>query len=113
MIFKVLTVYLAVVKRNVIFLIICMLLSSCGTQAAFLNASYPEHCNSRIDEIPRIYGGIAFDINHISNDHNNGDEAVFFDIPFSFVADTVTLPYTIYGQIRYGNICNQFSKNDK
>jgi hypothetical protein len=36
----------------------------------------------------------------------NGDVAFsLLDLPVSLVADTVILPYTIYEQIKYGDIC--------
>jgi uncharacterized protein YceK len=56
--------------------------------------------------IPRIYGGVAADVAMLRSDMAE-KELVLLDLPFSLVADTLFLPYTIYAQIRYGNLCPQ------
>jgi uncharacterized protein YceK len=54
--------------------------------------------------IPRVYSGVANDIRFLTG--NYGDKGfVFWDLPFSLIADTLVLPYTLYSQIRYGNLC--------
>jgi uncharacterized protein YceK len=30
-----------------------------------------------------------------------------YDLPFSFVADTAVLPYTLVTQAKYGNLCQK------
>lgn len=51
--------------------------------------------------IPNIYSGSVFDIYCIP-----AENAGFFclvDLPFSFVVDSLLLPYTIYKQSKYGS----------
>ncbi len=59
--------------------------------------------------IPRVYSGIANDIRFLRGNYQDKG-LVFWDLPFSLVADTVVLPYTICTQAMYGNLCK---KNDK
>ena len=54
--------------------------------------------------IPRVYSGLANDIRFLRGNYQDKG-LVVFDAPFSLAADTILLPYTIYRQVRYGNLC--------
>lgn len=54
--------------------------------------------------IPRVYSGLANDIRFLRGNYQDKG-LVVFDAPFSIAADTILLPYTIYRQFRYGNLC--------
>ncbi len=54
--------------------------------------------------IPRVYSGFANDIRFLRGNYQDKG-LVVFDAPFSIAADTILLPYTIYRQFRYGNLC--------
>jgi uncharacterized protein YceK len=54
--------------------------------------------------IPRVYSGVCADVAILRSDAVDKELAVW-DLPFSLVADTLLLPYTIYAQIRHGNLC--------
>jgi len=57
--------------------------------------------------LPRIYSGTVFDFRCFLHPemHDTQGIGVFclVDVPFSFIADTVILPLTIYEQIKYGS----------
>ncbi len=75
---------------------------------------------------PNIYGGTVFRFRSILKPciHTHGEgqlAAMIFvlpinfvfsiiDLPFSAVADTVILPYTIYRQIKFGNACDGYGR---
>ncbi len=56
--------------------------------------------------IPRVYSGVSNDYRFI-NGNSEGKGWVFLDMPLSFVADTVVLPYTVYKQAKLGNLCTK------
>ena len=56
--------------------------------------------------IPRVYSGVASDFGWLRNDDAPDRGFAILDIPFSFVVDTVVLPYTIFMQAKYGNLCD-------
>ena len=37
---------------------------------------------------------------------------LFYDIPFSLIADTIVLPYTITQQIKHGNIWDKVDSDE-
>jgi len=53
--------------------------------------------------LPRIYSGTVIDICGVIFEGGQGSAIMFWDLPLSFVADTVILPYTAYKQIMEGN----------
>lgn len=63
--------------------------------------------------IPRIYSGVANDMRFITRrEITEGVGVAVVDLPFSLIADTLVLPYTIVTQSRYGNLCDgESSKN--
>lgn len=54
--------------------------------------------------LPRVYSGLANNIRFLRGNYQDKG-VVVFDAPFSLAADTILLPYTIYRQLRYGNLC--------
>ena len=56
--------------------------------------------------LPSIYSGVALTYCIKTKDVPADDIGIilFLDLPFSFVADTLVLPYTIVDQIMNGNI---------
>ena len=70
--------------------------------------------HSYCESMPRLYSGVAYDFCILNGPpagaSANPSGAVdqlpwpIADIPLSIVADSVVLPYTLYTQIRYGNI---------
>lgn len=86
----------------------CFGCSTIGTLSASANSE-----GFQCDEdhaITRIYSGVSNDFRFIRGDYQDKG-VVFWDLPFSLVADTLVLPYTCYAQIRYGNLCDKASKN--
>jgi uncharacterized protein YceK len=95
---------------NKLIAIICLLLSGCSTMATIAGGSNAAKfsCDDQF-AITRIYSGISNDLKFLRGDYQDKG-FIFWDLPFSLIADTVVLPYTIYTQTRYGNICD---KDDK
>ncbi len=60
-------------------------------------------CETCMD-VSRIYSGTAYDLCYIAS----GSPMMLYnviDLPFSFVADTILLPFTVYQQHDRGSIC--------
>lgn len=57
--------------------------------------------------LPRIYSGTLFDFRCFLRPEMHETQGIggfcLVDVPFSFIADTVILPLTIYEQIKYGS----------
>ena len=74
-----------------------------------MNISSPDEitktaCLRQCVFLPRIYSGTIVDVCEVMFDPGGHSAAVaFWDLPFSFVVDTVILPYTVYKQITEGN----------
>jgi uncharacterized protein YceK len=82
-------------------------LAGCSTVATIAGSSEPEKFQCDPDyTIPRVYSGIANDIRYLCGNYQDKG-LVFWDIPFSLVADTVALPYTVFTQTKYGNLCTK------
>jgi len=66
-------------------------------------------------KIPRVYSGVAYDAQIIRNGAEEWGIAVFaaLDLPFSAVADTVLLPYTLVRQAEHGNFCDGTAEVDE
>lgn len=64
------------------------------------------HCAS----VPRVYSGVAYDFCVLNAEPGHlgppapGIPFIFYDQVFSGVADTVALPYTLFLQMRDGNL---------
>lgn len=55
--------------------------------------------------VPRVYSGIAGILAFLRGDHPDKG-IVVLDMPFSLIVDTMALPYTIFMQAKYGNLCD-------
>ena len=53
---------------------------------------------------PAIYGGVRCDILSIAQEPEVAALILVVDLPFSFVADTVILPWSIYNEIKRGGV---------
>jgi len=94
-------------RATVAALIATGLATGCSTVATIAGGLAPDkfHCDPNYT-IPRVYSGMANDIRFLRDGSEDGG-VVIWDMPFSLVADTLALPYTIYGQARYGNLCTK------
>ncbi len=80
--------------RLFILLMLAMALCGCGTLF-----------QGHEDSGPAIYGGIRFDVQSIAQAEDAVDVLLMLmDLPFSLVADTVILPWSIYNEIDKGGI---------
>lgn len=62
-------------------------------------------------KISRIYSGVQYDYCVVFKGDGSDWELkgyLAWDFPFSFVMDTVFLPYTVYSQIRYGSLVQSY-----
>ena len=107
-----------------IFLLFCQGCSTVMSQGPFTDRRYTKTSDipsaSASDTYPNIYSGVSTDYYMLKSaiDAEGGaaggkGQALFFvgiytviDLPFSFVLDTILLPYTITRQIIYGDIYN-------
>jgi len=97
--------------RIVLIAVLSILLSSCGTISSF--GEQPTTNNGKAhggcDCVPRVYGGSSIDVCVVllSKWKESGEIVglLLYDFPFSLVADTIVLPYSIYKQLRSGNNC--------
>ena len=79
--------------------------SGCGTLASVAGDATGRFEPEGPHRIPRVYSGIATDWSFLSE---GGEDAgvLVFDLPLSFAADTLVLPYTIPRQRKYGDLYN-------
>lgn len=80
-------------------LLLALFLSACGT--LFSRGDDPYSLRALEVSFPRspVYGGVAWDIRAIRAQYHSrytDNYPAPFDIPFSFVADTLVLPFTLY-----------------
>jgi uncharacterized protein YceK len=90
---------------------ICLLLAGCSTVATV--AGGKKDSGFQCDEnftISRIYSGVSNDIRFLAGTYQDKG-LIFLDLPFSFVADTIVLPFSIYTQLRYGNLCDKMDRS--
>ena len=81
-----------------------MFLTGCSTVGTVMGgANGHQITDDRRYTIPRVYSGTASDVAFL---RVGGEDAglVFFDLPFSAVADTIILPYTLVTQSKHGNL---------
>ena len=93
-------------SRVVITITLLIFLQGCSSIGTIAANKEEFDCEPEFN-IPRIYSGVANDIRYLRSEKFTDEGIVILDLPFSFVADTIALPYTIYTQIRYGNLCNK------
>ncbi len=105
-----------------IFLLFCQGCSTVMSQGPFTDRRYTKTSDIPLnsDTYPNIYSGVSTDYYMLKSAIDAEEDAVggkgqalFFvgiytviDLPFSFVLDTILLPYTITRQILYGDIYN-------
>ncbi len=65
------------------------------------------------DYVPRIYSGIFNDLRLMKEPAQRELLFIATDFPFSLIADTVALPYTIPAQVIWGDICSPPSDQAK
>ena len=107
------------IARLIIGLILISTMTSCASiytltadANEFVKASYDD-CENGSIFIPRIYSGTAFDLHGMfAPGGGQGSALMFYDFFLSFPVDTIVLPYTIYGQIRYGNLSSCSERNN-
>lgn len=88
---------------------LCIIISSGCSSIATLSVGRNIEkfdCNTR-NTITRVYSGISNDMRFLQEGPCEDAGFIILDMPFSLVADTVVLPYTIYTQTKYGNLCNK------
>lgn len=92
---------------KIVVIVFLLLLGGCSTVATLAGGNNPEkfHCDENY-EISRVYSGIANDLRFLRG-NSVGQGIVVIDMPFSFVLDTGVLPYTIFTQNKYGNLCDK------
>ena len=95
--------------RTVFVLSLLVLNSGCSTIYTHRFDRDDNDC-STCSTIPWIYSGVAYDLCYLK--YPEAGLIIVLDAPFSFIADTVTLPYTIYKQFSEGSICSDRTFND-
>jgi uncharacterized protein YceK len=91
--------------RRILAATIGLLLAGCGTVAGLVGHFEPERLDcAEGDFVPRVYAGVFGDIALLRRGTAE-QELVWFDLPFSLVADTLVLPWTLVTQILHGNLC--------
>jgi len=104
--------------KRLIYILLVSCTVSCATvktidhQETHINISHYGK-KSYCEEIPRVYSGLSYNLCLLNGEPSkkvnigssfNGIPFVFIDSAFSFVADTVVLPYTIAMQAGKGSI---------
>jgi len=89
-----------------IILLILVLLCSSGCATIYTQAADID-CDNKCYNISHIYSGTSSDLCEIqSNTSSPLNGYILVDLPFSFVLDTVILPFTIYKQNTKGSLCD-------
>ncbi|MBL1274914.1 MAG: YceK/YidQ family lipoprotein [Ectothiorhodospiraceae bacterium] len=93
--------------RIIIFILaLQLLLQGCSTVATLSANEDNFKCDPPF-KIPRAYSGVANDYRFLMGKKYTDEGLTILDMPFSFIADTIVLPYTIYRQVAHGNLCNK------
>jgi len=95
--------------RIIIVLALLVLNSGCSTIYTH-NFSQENNDCSTCSTLPWVYSGVMYDLCYTK--YPEAGLIIFLDAPFSFVADTVVLPYTIYKQYSEGSICKDRKFNN-
>ena len=94
----------AVKRQRHLVLAPCLLASAslaCGCSTiGTLNGTLAREWNGEPMHIPWIYAGVQYDFYGLTVSSEN---FALLDLPFSLVADTLVLPFTIYAQLRWGS----------
>ena len=95
------------IKVRLLLLIPSLFLSSCMSIATLTEETSkkfdePDNCPEDCT-VHRVYSGVSVDMCILrTDDSGQGGAIAFWDLPFSFVLDTLVLPYTIYKQVSEG-----------
>jgi len=94
-----------------------MTLSACGTLNSLDNTQntvdiHHSQVTTQCEEISRVYSGVQYDLCLLNSKKKSSPAKLQLDplwitsvdVLFSFVADTLALPYTIYQQYEHGNL---------
>jgi uncharacterized protein YceK len=86
--------------RTTIIIFSCLSMSGCLAVANLLTDEGGRNVIYSDSEVPLVYGGLraGLDCLHITGPSGTNNMELFclIDLPFSMVADTVCLPYTLY-----------------
>ncbi len=89
--------------KGIVVLATALALTGCGTLVTQTRNFNKGMCDTPdVWPIPRVYSGTVLDIWAVAQGGEMGGY-LFWDIPFSLIADTVILPYTAFRQIRDGS----------
>jgi len=83
-------------------LFITLFVSGCST---IVTQGGYSGCEGRCSNVPQVFSGTAANLCCFSNCGSVGSSFAILDLPFSFIADTLILPVTIYKQVVEGSIC--------
>jgi len=97
--------------KIIIFIIFLFALSGCSTFATVSAGKNSQNFDCSRGSFPRVYSGVINDWKFLTSDTAGGGVAII-DMPFSLVADTLVLPYTIYMQVSHGDLCGVNKKQD-
>ncbi len=88
----------------------CLLLACMGCSTIITRLTGPDW-RPPDPPLPRIYSGTLFNFQCLFKPAMRDTQGLgvlcLVDVPFSLVADTVMLPFSIYGQIRYGDYASE------
>jgi uncharacterized protein YceK len=88
------------VYRTILIISFCILMSGCLAVANLLTDEGGRNLISPESEVPLVYGGVRAGLEclHITGPSGTNNMELFclIDLPFSMIADTVCLPYTLY-----------------
>jgi uncharacterized protein YceK len=93
-------------RRMLIMILIVISQASCGTFMTVADLNRKDLTEALPADnppwIPQIYSGTIFDYYDLT--HGDRMHAFIWDLPLSFIADTLVLPLSVYKQVRYGNV---------
>ena len=103
-------------KQLILILVSLFCLSACGTMRTLgdepIPISSPKYSGSQpCKTINRVYSGVQYDYCVVNKGDGSDWELkgyLVWDFPFSFVLDTVALPYTLYKQITVGSLVQSY-----
>lgn len=97
-------------------LAVCVLISCTGCSTIITRLTGPGW-QPPDPPLPRIYSGTIFDFRCFLRPEMHDTQGLggfcLIDVPFSLIADTVILPFTIYDQIKYGSYAASKPADDK
>lgn len=97
-----------------------LILASCGTLLS--QAAGKSGCGEHPATLPNAYSGVVLDVQgglryrchpvgectwFSPGPSANVELFLILDVPLSLALDTILLPYTVYRQVKHGNICTK------